>query len=121
MKHEGNHLWSHALNCRHHSLYVCIDTPGLLWKFMGGAGPIIFGLPFFLVTGASLYSKMLPMQVQGEVLFSVAKSCGDMTQLPQGSVKVCAVRSSPLLLFWGRCGQEVPSVFIPTTSCLLFH
>ena len=40
---------------------------------MGGAGPIIFGLPFFLVTGASLYSKMLPMQVQGEVPFSVAK------------------------------------------------
>ena len=57
-----NHLWCKRLL----SACIYIDTPGLLWKFIGGAGPIIFGLPFFLVTATSLYSKMLPMKVQGE-------------------------------------------------------
>ena len=36
-----------------------------MWKFIIGSAPIIFGLPFFFVTGASLYSKFLPMKVQG--------------------------------------------------------
>lgn len=45
-----------------------IDTPGMLWKFVFGGVPILFGLPFIFVTGASLYSKLLHMQVQGETL-----------------------------------------------------
>ena len=44
-----------------------VGTTGLLWKFIIGSVPIIFGLPFIFVTGASLYSKLLPMQVQGEI------------------------------------------------------
>ena len=43
-----------------------IDIPDLLVKFICGAVPIIFALPFFFVAGASLYSKLLPMQVQGK-------------------------------------------------------
>ena len=33
-----------------------------------GVVPILFGVPFFVVTGAALYSKLLPMTVQGKYL-----------------------------------------------------
>ena len=41
------------------------DTPGILWKFIVGGIIMIFGLPLFGVTGASLYSKLLPQKIQG--------------------------------------------------------
>ena len=33
-----------------------------------GVVPILFGVPFFVVTGAALYSKLLPMTIQGKYL-----------------------------------------------------
>lgn len=33
-----------------------------------GVVPILFGVPFFVVTGAALYSKLLPMKIQGKYL-----------------------------------------------------
>lgn len=44
----------------------CIGTPWVLWRFIVGIVPILFGLPFFVVTGAALYSKFLPMKIQGK-------------------------------------------------------
>ena len=43
-----------------------VETPWVLGKFIVGAVPILFGLPMFVATGASLYSKFLPMRIQGE-------------------------------------------------------
>ena len=43
-----------------------VETPWVLWRFIVGAVPILFGLPMFVATGASLYSKFLPMRIQGE-------------------------------------------------------
>ena len=47
-------------------LSVCmVLVSGAVWKFVLGCIPLIFGLPLNLVAGASLYSKLLPMPVQG--------------------------------------------------------
>ena len=43
----------------------CLDTPGILWKFIVGSIIMVLGLPIFGVTGASLYSKLLPPSIQG--------------------------------------------------------
>ena len=45
--------------------YFNLDTPGILWKFIVGSIIMILGLPIFGVTGASLYSKLLPPSIQG--------------------------------------------------------
>lgn len=45
--------------------FVSIDTPWIVWRFIVGAFFCIFGLPFVLVTGISLYSKLLPTVMQG--------------------------------------------------------
>ena len=42
---------------------------GAVWKYMSGCVLLIFGLPFNWVAGASLYSKLLPMPVQGKLSF----------------------------------------------------
>ena len=44
---------------------------GVEWKFVLGCVPLIFGLPLNLVAGASLYSKLLPMPVQGNASLMV--------------------------------------------------
>lgn len=41
------------------------ETPWILWRFVVGSFFCIFGLPFFMVTSAALYSKMLPISIQG--------------------------------------------------------
>jgi ceroid-lipofuscinosis MFS transporter 7 len=57
---------------------------GAVWKFVLGCIPLIFGLPLNLVAGASLYSKLLPMPVQGigqgfrRSMFSVAAILGPL-------------------------------------------
>jgi ceroid-lipofuscinosis MFS transporter 7 len=57
---------------------------GVEWKFVLGCVPLIFGLPLNLVAGASLYSKLLPMPVQGigqgfrRSMFSVAAILGPL-------------------------------------------
>ena len=45
--------------------YYCVATAGVLWKFIVGSIIMILGLPIFGVTGASLYSKLLPPSIQG--------------------------------------------------------
>lgn len=42
---------------------------GAVWKYMSGCVLLIFGLPLNWVAGASLYSKLLPMPVQGKLSF----------------------------------------------------
>ncbi|XP_064404675.1 uncharacterized protein LOC135349939 [Halichondria panicea] len=41
------------------------ETPWVMWRFMIGGVIVLWGLPFALVTGASLYSKILPADIQG--------------------------------------------------------
>ena len=56
-------------------IVLCVtDIPWLMWRFVFGSIPIIFGLPFFFVAGASLYSKLLPMQVQGMSVCNSART-----------------------------------------------
>ena len=48
------------LSCRSYA-----GTPWVFWRFVVGAFFCIFGLPFLLVSGTSLYSKLLPKNMQG--------------------------------------------------------
>jgi len=48
-------------------IHVNLETPWILVRLLVSCILAIFGLPFFLVTSAALYSKMLPLKIQGLV------------------------------------------------------
>ena len=76
------------------SLTSYAETQGMLWKFLCGAIPGIFGLPLFMVTGASLYSKMIPMHIQGKEMTCNNIACIQLNSSPLHSGTGQGIRRS---------------------------